>query len=176
MIELTRDFPRLWTSKNTSDKDRKRMVRLLIEDVTLRKTDKITIQMRFRGGRTGSFELPLPQSAWVEKKHSPEVIKKIDALLENNTDGEVAKKLNNLGFVSGTGKKFDARRISVIRRAYNIKSFYTRLKNKGLMTIAEICNEYKVSRHVVYNWRDRGRIKGIRYDDCGRYLYKPVLN
>ena len=176
VMGLVRDFPKLWNSKNTSDKDRKRMVGLLIEDVTLRKTDKITINIRFKGGQTESFELPLPQSAWVEKKHSPEIIEKIDELLENNTDGEVAKKLNILGMVSGTGKEFDATRVSTIRRAYNIKSFYTRLKHKGLMTIREICSIYNVSRYVVYTWRDRGRLNGIRYDDCGRYLYEPTLN
>ncbi|TVQ81361.1 MAG: recombinase family protein [Flavobacteriales bacterium] len=176
VLELTKDFSKLWNSKNTSDKDRKRMVRLLIEDVTLRKSEKLSIKIRFKGGQTSSSELPLPKSAWVEKKHSPTIIKKIDELLEDHTDGEAAEKLNQLGLVSGTGKKFDANRVATIRRAYNIKSFYTRLKSKGLKTIAEICDNYNVSRYVVYKWRDRGQLKGIRYDDCGRYLYEPTQN
>jgi len=35
MRSLAADFPRIWNDPNTSDRDRKRMARLLIEDVTL---------------------------------------------------------------------------------------------------------------------------------------------
>lgn len=118
IMDLTDNFPKLWNSETTSDKDRKRMVRLLIEDVTLNKADRVLIDVRFKGGVNQRFEIPLPQSAWLEKKHSPKVITEIDNLLENHTDGETATILNQKGFVSGTNKVFDSRRISTIRKAY----------------------------------------------------------
>ncbi|MEO8131239.1 MAG: recombinase family protein, partial [Bryobacteraceae bacterium] len=42
ILSLATDFPRLWRDPHTSDRDRKRMVRLLVEDVTLLKCDDIT--------------------------------------------------------------------------------------------------------------------------------------
>ena len=61
---LANDFPRLWRDRNTPDRERKRMVRLLIEDVTLIKECQITLHVRFKGGATQSLTLPPPLSAW----------------------------------------------------------------------------------------------------------------
>jgi DNA invertase Pin-like site-specific DNA recombinase len=174
IMALTDNFPMLWHSETTSDKDRKRMVRLLLEDVTLRKSDRVFIDVRFKGGANQRFEIPLPQSAWLEKKHSPKVVAEIDNLLESHTDGEIAAILNQKGFVSGTNKKFDSRRVSTIRKAYGLLSYRTRLRKRGLLEIGEICEKYGVKRWTVYKWRDSGRLKSYRYDDLGRYLYEPI--
>ena len=39
------------------------MVRLLIEDVTVVKRDRITVHVRFRGGATQSLTIPAPLDA-----------------------------------------------------------------------------------------------------------------
>ena len=169
--QLCHDFPAVWNNPATPDRERKRMVRLLIEDVTLTKDDDIKIQIRFKGGATQTHHLPLPQSAWVERKHSPEVIQAIDDLLDDHTDSEVASILNERGIHSGTGMPFDARRVAVTRRHYRIPSRRTRLRKKGLLTIAEICEKFNVKRWTVYEWRKRGKLVAYRIDDVGRYLY-----
>ena len=168
---LCNDFPAVWNNPATPARERKRMVRLLIEDVTLTKGDDIQIQIRFKGGATETHHLPLPKSAWVEKKHSPEVIEAIDHLLDEHTDSEVASILNERGMQSGTGLPFDARRVAVTRRHYRIPSRRTRLRQKGLLTIAEICEKFHVKRWTVYEWRKRGKLKAYQIDDVRRYLY-----
>ena len=50
VLALTSDFARVWQDLHTTDQDRKRVVRLLIEDVTLLKTHEVTLQVRWRGG------------------------------------------------------------------------------------------------------------------------------
>jgi DNA invertase Pin-like site-specific DNA recombinase len=174
--KLCHDFPAVWNNPATPDRERKRMVRLLIEDVTLTKGDDIKIQIRFKGGATETHHLPLPQSAWVERKHSPEVIQAIDDLLEEHTDSEVAGILNQRGMRSGTGLPFDARRVAVTRRHYRIPSRRTRLRKKGLLTIAEIGEKFKVKRWTVYEWRKTGKLMAYRIDDVGRYLYDINTN
>ncbi len=171
--ELVKNFPKLWGASTTGDKDRKRMVRLLIEDVTLLKTDGIEVKIRYKGGQTAEHSLDLPQSAWIEKKHRPEVLAAIDQLLDQHTDGEVAKILNDKGYRSGTGLSFCARRVAVIRRAYNIPSRFTRLRKRGLLSIKEIGEKYGVNRWTVYAWRRSGKLKAYRCDDISRYLYEP---
>ncbi|MDX2447230.1 MAG: recombinase family protein [Desulfobacterales bacterium] len=172
ILSLTTDFPRLWGKNTTTDQDRKRMVRLLIDDVTLLKDDQtIKVQIRYKGGACEEHNLARPKSAWEEKRHSPEVLKEIDLLLNDHTDCEVADILNHRGYLSGTGKSFDGRRIAVIRRAYHISSRFTRLRNKGLHTIKEICEKFHVPRQKVYKWRKSGVLAAHRFDDVGRYLY-----
>ena len=52
ILALATDFPRLWQAPSTTDRERKRIVRLLLEDVTLVKGPSITVHLRFRGGAT----------------------------------------------------------------------------------------------------------------------------
>ena len=49
---LASDFPRLWQDPNTPDRERKRMVRLLLADVTLIRGKRIAVHVRFNGGAT----------------------------------------------------------------------------------------------------------------------------
>jgi DNA invertase Pin-like site-specific DNA recombinase len=60
---LASDLPRVWNDPRTPARDRKRMLRLLIEDVTLVKNQKIQIHIRWKAGATTSIERPLPLGA-----------------------------------------------------------------------------------------------------------------
>jgi hypothetical protein len=60
---LASDLPRVWSDPRAPARDRKRMLRLLIEDVTLVKNHKIQIHIRWKAGATASLERPLPLSA-----------------------------------------------------------------------------------------------------------------
>lgn len=49
LLELAKDFPRLWHSKSTTHKDRKRILRLLIKDIALKiSDDRKTAQLYIR--------------------------------------------------------------------------------------------------------------------------------
>ena len=58
ILALVSDFPRLWSDSNVPDRERKRIVRLLLEDVTLAKGQQLTAHLRFRGGATRTLVLP----------------------------------------------------------------------------------------------------------------------
>ena len=53
----------MWRDPNTAPRERKRMLALLIEDVTLLKQRQITAAVRFRGGATTTLTLPRPLTA-----------------------------------------------------------------------------------------------------------------
>jgi len=79
VMELATDFPRLWRDPKTLDRDRKRMVRLLIEDITLIKKEIITAHVRFKGGTNTTLTLPLPLPSW-KKWKTPEEITEVSQL------------------------------------------------------------------------------------------------
>ena len=68
---LATDFPALWSNPDTPQRDRKRMVRLLVDDVTLHKTDRIHLHVRFRGGQTTSHVVAIPPKAWQRPPNPP---------------------------------------------------------------------------------------------------------
>ncbi len=69
---LAADFPALWTNPATPQRERKRMARLLIEDVTINKTDQIHLHVRFRGGQTTSLAIPIPPTGWQARQTAPD--------------------------------------------------------------------------------------------------------
>ena len=86
ILALATDFPRLWRDPNTPDRERKRMARLLIEDVTLlRARQQIELHLRFRGGTDQTLMLPNPLRAWELRRTCSEVVAEIDWLLNEHT-------------------------------------------------------------------------------------------
>jgi DNA invertase Pin-like site-specific DNA recombinase len=63
ILALATDFPAVWNDSNTPHRERKRMLALLVEDVTLLKQRQITAGVRFRGGATTTLTLPRPLTA-----------------------------------------------------------------------------------------------------------------
>ncbi len=174
VLALARDFPRLWRDAKTPDRERKRMVRLMIEDATLTKNDGITVHVRFRGGATKSLNLPRPLASWEEWKTPPEVLEEIDRLLDEHTDGEIASILNERGFVSGCGKAFHARRVQKIRRGYRLKTRYTRLHDKGWLNLGEVSKKLGICAATVKRRRAQGMlsVNGIKLNDMDQYMYE----
>ena len=60
VAKLARDFPRVWKNPKTPVREKKRMIRLLIEDVTMIRDQDITLHVRFKGGAAKTLKLPLP--------------------------------------------------------------------------------------------------------------------
>jgi DNA invertase Pin-like site-specific DNA recombinase len=172
VVALATDFPRLWNDPRTPDRERKRMARLLTEDVTLLKADDITVRIRFKGGATRTLSVPLPQPAWMRRKTSPDVVTAIDGLLEDHTDGEIARLLNQRGLTSGEGKRFHLLMVARIREAYDLKTRYTRLRSRGLLDESEIAKRLDVKPSTIKVWRRAGLLVAHRYDDRGQCLFE----
>src|SRR3974377_1557200 len=60
LLALARHFTPVWQDPNTPQRERKRMARLLLEDVTLKREKDIRVQVRFKGGACQELHLPLP--------------------------------------------------------------------------------------------------------------------
>ena len=170
---LTADFPRLWNDPNTSDRDRKRIVRLLLEDVTLIKGEDITVHVRFKGGTITTLTLPAPKCAWEKYLTPPEVVKLIDELLAHHTDGQIARILNERGFRSGRDRQFNRHIVTRIREGYGLKSRYDHLREAGMLTTEEMAVRLGVCTYTIKNWRIAGLLLGHPFDDRNRCLYDP---
>jgi len=169
---LASDFPALWHDPATPQRERKRMARLLITDVTLLKTDAITAHVRLRGGQTHSLHLPTPLAAWQLRQTPPEVVSAIDQLLDDHTDAQIATILTSRGLTSGTGRPLHARLIRQIRTHYQLPSHTQRLRDAGLLSLAEISRRLAIHPNTVKKWRNDGLLTGRPANDKGEYLYQ----
>jgi DNA invertase Pin-like site-specific DNA recombinase len=174
ILSLATDFRRLWRDPRTSDRDRKRMVRLLVEDVTLLRTDVITMHVRFQGGTTQSLTVALPKNGCESWQTDPEIIAQIDRLLDTYTEAEIAAQLNERGLRSGKDQRFNHRLVGNVRRGYHLKSRYARLRERGLLTAAEMAAELNVCKTTIHAWHRHGLLRAHAYNAKQQYLFNPV--
>ena len=148
------------------------MARLLIEDVTLTKGEEITAGVRFRGGSVRRMTMPLPLSAWQLRRTPPQVVAEIDALLNDHTEGQIARILNQRGRVSGEGLAFHRFMVQRIRRNYGLETRYDRLRKAGMLTLGEVAKLLDVSTGTVKVWWRRGLLRAHAYNDKNECLYE----
>jgi DNA invertase Pin-like site-specific DNA recombinase len=172
LMALATDFPRLWRDPRTQMKDKKRMLRLLIEDVTLNKGDTLHVDIRFLGGATRSLDLPLPKSCVELRTTDAAVVEEIDRLIDTYTDKEIADLLNERGVRTVVTSPWTPARICRLRHIYHLTDRRTRLRAQGLLTPAEVAARYDVVVHTVHMWRRRGLLRAHPVNDRGDFLYE----
>lgn len=171
VLALATDLPRLWREPTTPDRERKRMVRLLVEDITLTKGQDVIAAVRFKGGATTTLKVPPALAAWQMRQTRPEVIAAIDELLAQHTDTEIAQRLNERGLPTGSGKAFSPWTIYRLRTDHKLRTFYSRLRAAGMLEQAEIARRLGVSTATIKVWRRAGLLKARAYNDKQQYLY-----
>lgn len=170
---LAADFPALWADPATPQRERKRMVRLLIDDVTLDKTDQIAIHVRFRGGQTTSITVPIPPTGWQTRQTNPDTLAVLDRLLDDHTDAETAQALNDAGHRSGDDRPFTSRIVLGLRRSHDLPSHTDRLRTAGLLTLDEVAAALQVHPSTIKAWRRAGLLHSRKANDKNVHLFEP---
>jgi DNA invertase Pin-like site-specific DNA recombinase len=172
VLALATNFPELWNDPGTADRERKRMVRLLIEDVTIRKGEQVQLDVRFRGGLSKTLMLPRPLSYCESHKQNPAMVAEMDRLLDDYNFADVARILNEKGFKTGDGLPLTSPAVGYIRTAYRLKSRFDRLRERGMLTLFEIARRCGVSTNTIPEWRRKGRIRAHAINDRNQFLFE----
>ena len=173
VLALATDFPRLWRDSATPDRERKRMVRLLIEDVTLLRGDELVANVRLRGGATRTLRLCRPKPAVDLRKLDPAIVAEVDRLLDDHTDSEIAEALNGTGHQPPVGDAFSIWIIWKIRKAHGLESRFERLRRQGMLTLEEMAETLGVHPCTVKARAARGQLASVAYNDKGQRLFAP---
>jgi DNA invertase Pin-like site-specific DNA recombinase len=176
ILSLATDFPRLWNDPALEPRERKRMLRLLVEDATLVKTDVITVHVRLRGGATRTLVVPRPVPIAQIRKVKPAVVAEIDRLLEDHCDREIAELLNRHGLRTWQDRPFTLKKVAWTRGAYHLVSHYGRLRAKGCLTAEEMSRQLGVSMTTVHEWGRQGLLRKHPYRADQRGLFEPLEN
>jgi len=158
ILQLVSDFPRLWTAPTTEPRDRKRMLRLLIKDITVVKGPEpklLKLKIRWQGDATEVVELQLPANRPDVMRYPQTVIDRVRDLAREHDDSDIAALFNEENLTSSTGKPFTAAMINWIRFKHRISG---PSRPAGTLTVNEVCERYGASMHVVYYWIVRGYI------------------
>ena len=116
IFALATDFPRLWNDPATPHRERKRMARLLIEDVTHDQGKRgIRLGVRLRGGAARQLALEPEAPAWKRYKTPDNALPTSTGC---STTTAFATILNERGCRTGYSALFCPMRVQDIRRGY----------------------------------------------------------
>jgi hypothetical protein len=174
LLSLAADFPRVWNDPAVEPRERKRILRLLVEDVTLINGEMIQVHVRLRGGATRSLVVAKPLPIAQIRKTKADVVAEIDTLLDRYCDREVAEVLNRQGKRTWQDEPFNLKKIAHIRQAFNLKCRYSRLRARGMLTAKEMSSRHSVTITTINAWGREGLLKKHRYDNVRRCLYEPL--
>jgi DNA invertase Pin-like site-specific DNA recombinase len=174
IMALAHDFPRVWNDPRTACAERKRMLALLIEDVTITtEPAHITAGIRWRGGQAATIQVGRTMPIAAVRRTTQEVIAAIDRLLESCSDAETAKRLNDMGYGNWRHEPFTYRKVRRLRRQHHLSSRAERLRARGFVVAEDLAKQLGVSIATIHNWGGRGLLQ--RENSGGsHFLYSPV--
>ena len=172
ILDLANQFPAVWNDPRVEPRERKRILRLLVDDVTLIKTEVITAHVRLRGGDTRTLRLDRPVPIAQIRKFKPDLVAEVDRLLDRHCDRQIADILNQRGCRTWEGKPFNLKKVAFIRMAYKLPSRYERLRRQSMLTTREVALRFGVSKTAVQQWGRQGLIRQCYQDELKRGLWQ----
>jgi len=158
--ELSADFAIVWNAPATGHADRKRMLALLIEDVTLTRGGySVRIRLRMRGGRAVELDpVELLRPGGGTPRTPPETVAEVNRLGDSMDDTAIAEELNRRGMLNCGGKLWTRQSVSSLRSYHGIPSHLRRLQQAkrelGWSTAGEIAEVLDISVRAL---RERSR-------------------
>ena len=168
VLALARNLPRLWRAPTTSAKDRKRMLRLLIRDITVEKlsaTRQAVLHIRWQGSACTEITVDLPRPRPEAIRYPAETVDQVRKLSQRLSDLQIVAHLNQEGLRSATGKSFTLSMVKWIRYRYEIAA--TSFKRTDELTVQQLADRLGISTHMVYYWIERQVVQARKLDGRG---------
>lgn len=124
--ELSTDVGKVWTASTTSYRDRKELLRTIIEEVNIKRepgSEQAQLTLRWRGGAITELELELKRRYAPTLRTDEDTIDLVRRLAQHYPDHVIAGILNRQGRRTATGDRFSGHRIHGLRTYWKIPKF-----------------------------------------------------
>jgi len=172
IMAIADNFKALWENPQVQNEERKRMLRLLVENVIITQFDEhIHLSVNFKAGTHKSFDIQKGKQSyesWTTPPEALEIIKSgLDRFMSNT---EIADELNAKGFKSGRNLEFTRSMVSCIIGHRSWKTVKDRFLDRGYVTQSEIIEKTGLDRKKLLNLRRRGVVEDFKVVEKS-YMY-----
>jgi hypothetical protein len=160
---LARDLPALWAAPTTNHRDRKRLLRALIADVTITSQPhgrEVQVGIRWRSGASEQHTIQRPQLVIDQRRTPSEALELISRLGPHRNNAQLAAELQAAGLRTATGLPFTAGRVSSLRNHRHIG--HPPLLGEDELTVKQVADRLGVSCHTIYAWIKDGKLPARR--------------
>jgi hypothetical protein len=186
LVAMTTDFKTLWRDPSLPNRERKRLLAYIIEDVTLIKLPAegtTKIHVRFTGGKTETLTTLNPKSSAQQVKTEPKVVELVDKLLDDHIYSEIAEVLNQKRIRPGGSARpgqadvrFTDLRVAYLVNQYGLRSRYDRLRDRGMLTKAEASQRLGICESTLTRWVQHGLVAKHAYSGQACLYEAPDTN
>ena len=162
---LGSDLRKVWTAPTTTDRDRKELLRALLEEVMVtvdRPQHRAHLTLRWRGGALTELDLDLPRSQPRGIRTDEDTLSLLGRLAALYPDDVIAGILNRQGRKTATGERFTANQVGGLRRYHGIPRFQppAELPTGPLVPIRKAAEILGIYPSTVHRWLNDGFIAG----------------
>jgi len=164
---LGTDLKQVWQAPTTTDRDRKELLHILIEEVNIRleksdKTNDARLTVRWRGGAITEVDVSLRVYHKPTIRTEEETIDLIRRLARHYRDDMIAGILNRQGRRTATGERFTANRVGGVRRYWKIPRYESSEKKTDgqLVTVQKAAELLDIAPSTLHRWLADGFIAG----------------
>jgi excisionase family DNA binding protein len=160
LLQLAEDFPRVWSGPATDMRLKKRIVRLLIEEIVVSTVDSATPQLvliiHWKGGKHTRLVIPRNRKGQHRYVTDRAIVDVVRELARAQPDQHIARILNRLGYRTGAGHAWTQSRVAGLRSHQHIPAFDRSVDRQALLTMADAATRLGVSPTTVRRMVTRG--------------------
>ena len=159
------DLRQAWEAPTTTDRDRKELLRTLLEEVNVsldREQAQAHLILRWRGGAITDIDVPLRRRRVPPVRTDEDTLDLVRRLVAHYPDAMIAGILNRQGRATARGERFTANRVGNLRRYWKIPRFEapSQPPEGKLINIQEAARILGVVPSTVHRWLADGFIPG----------------
>jgi DNA invertase Pin-like site-specific DNA recombinase len=164
VARLVEDLPQVWQAPTTTPAERKRMLRCLIQDVSLdsfSQAGQTRIHIRWHTGCVTTLQVPRPTAGDAHRLEA-RVVALIGDLAQTHADDQIAEILKERGLVTQQGLPWTYRRVMDTRRRHGIPTAcpitprHSQPRGDGLLSVASAAQQLDTCPNTIVLWARKG--------------------
>lgn len=159
------DLQSVWEAPTTTARDRKELLRTLLEEVIItvfKAQHRARLTLRWRGGSLTDIDVDLPRQKPAIVRTDEDTIALVRRLAAYYPDAVIAGILNRQDRHTAYGHRFTANHVSSLRRQWNIPRFEppATLPEGELLTVKQAAAVLGTATSTIHRWLNDGFIGG----------------
>ena len=165
LLALGHDLKRVWWAPTTTPRDRKELLRALLEEVIIavfRDDARAHLTLRWRGGRLTELDVSLPRSRPATVRTDEDTLALLRRLAVHYPDDVIAGILNRQGRTTAPGLRFTANLVGNTRRHWHSPRFQPRPEGPDgeRLSIQPAAKPLNLAPSTRYRWVNEGFVAG----------------
>ena len=167
ILALGDDLGQVWDAPATSDKDRKQLLRTLLDEVniTIRRdhdAGHADLVLRWKGGAISELTIPVKRKPSNRLRTSEDTISLVRRLAVHYPDAKIAWILNRQHRTTARGLSFTASRVASLRHHWHIPCHQPsgQVPEGDLLNVTQAARELQIAPSTLLRWLDDGFVAG----------------